>query len=32
LLYLMAMLQVGGEFKIHDPTGMPAIECPGEPK
>jgi oligosaccharide reducing-end xylanase len=32
LLYMMAMLQLDGEFKIYDPTGMPAIECPGEPK
>jgi oligosaccharide reducing-end xylanase len=30
LLYMMAMLQVSGEFRIYDPTGRPAIECPGE--
>jgi len=30
LLYMMAMLQVSGNFKIYDPTGKPAIECPDE--
>jgi oligosaccharide reducing-end xylanase len=30
MLYLMAMLQVSGEFKIYDPTGKPQIECPGK--
>lgn len=29
LLYMLAMLQVSGNFKIYDPTGKPAIECPG---
>ena len=28
LLYMMAMLQVSGNFKIYDPTGKTAIECP----
>jgi oligosaccharide reducing-end xylanase len=28
LLYMIAMLQVSGEFKIHDPTGKPAVACP----
>ena len=28
LLYMLAMLQVGGEFKIYDPTGKPPVECP----
>ena len=28
LLYMMAMLQVSGEFKIHDLTGKPAVACP----
>jgi oligosaccharide reducing-end xylanase len=28
LLYMMAMLQVSGNFKIHDPTGKTTIECP----
>lgn len=32
LLYMMAMLQVSGNFKIYDPTGKPAVECPGGPK
>jgi oligosaccharide reducing-end xylanase len=29
LLYMIAMLQVSGNFKIYDPTAKPAIECPG---
>ena len=28
LLYMLAMLQVSGNFKIYDPAGTPAIECP----
>lgn len=28
LLYMMAMLQVSGNFKIYDPTGKPTIKCP----
>jgi oligosaccharide reducing-end xylanase len=28
LLYLMAMLQVSGNFKIYDPTGRPVPDCP----
>ncbi|MCX6132922.1 MAG: glycosyl hydrolase family 8 [Ignavibacteriales bacterium] len=31
LLYMMAMLQVNGSFKIYDPTGKPPVECPGMP-
>lgn len=27
LLYMMAMLQVSGNFKIYDPTGKPPVEC-----
>jgi oligosaccharide reducing-end xylanase len=30
LLYMMAMLQVSGDFRIYDPTGKPAVECPEE--
>ena len=29
LLYMLGMLQVSGNFRIYDPTGKPAIECPG---
>lgn len=29
LLYMLAMLQVSGNFKIYDPTGKPAPACPG---
>jgi len=29
LLYMMAMLQVSGNFKIYDPTGKPTVECLG---
>jgi oligosaccharide reducing-end xylanase len=29
MLYLMALLHVSGEFRIYDPTGQPAIDCPG---
>ena len=32
MLYLMALLHVGGEFRIYDPTGQPAIECPAGPR
>jgi oligosaccharide reducing-end xylanase len=28
LLHMMAMLQVSGDFRIYDPTGKPAVECP----
>jgi oligosaccharide reducing-end xylanase len=28
LLYMMAMLQVSGNFRIYDPTGKPAVDCP----
>jgi oligosaccharide reducing-end xylanase len=29
LLYMIAMLQVSGNFRIYDPTGQPTTECPG---
>ena len=32
LLYMMAMLQVSGNFRIYDPTGRPPFECQGEPR
>ena len=32
LLYMIAMLQVSGNFKIYDPTGNPAIDCPDVPR
>jgi len=28
LLYTLALLQVSGEFKVHDPSGKPTMECP----
>lgn len=28
LLYMIGMLQVSGNFRIYDPTGKPASECP----
>jgi oligosaccharide reducing-end xylanase len=28
LLYMLAMLQVSGNFKIYDPTGRPVVACP----
>jgi oligosaccharide reducing-end xylanase len=28
LLYMLAMLQVSGNFKIYDPTGKPVVACP----
>lgn len=28
LLYMLGMLQVSGNFRIYDPTGLPATECP----
>lgn len=28
LLYMLAMLQVSGDFRIYDPTGKPSVECP----
>jgi oligosaccharide reducing-end xylanase len=30
LLYMLAMLQVSGNFKIYDPTGKPGVACPDE--
>ncbi|MDP2885793.1 MAG: glycosyl hydrolase family 8 [Ignavibacteria bacterium] len=32
LLYMIAMLQVSGNFKIYDPTGKPSIDCPDVPR
>jgi oligosaccharide reducing-end xylanase len=29
LLYMMAMLQVSGNFRIYDPTGKPTVNYPG---
>ncbi len=29
LLYMMAALQVSGNFRVYDPAGKPAFECPG---
>jgi oligosaccharide reducing-end xylanase len=31
LLHMMALLQVSGNFKIYDPTGKTAVECPRGP-
>ena len=32
LLYMMAMLQVSGNFRIYDPTGHTIPDCPGAPR
>jgi len=32
LLYMLAMLQVSGNFRIYDPTGTPILACPEEAK
>jgi oligosaccharide reducing-end xylanase len=30
MLYMLALLQVGGEFRIYDPTGTPVDHCSEE--